>query len=252
MSWIWIGRPLVNSTFCRTKTASGEPLKLVSKLQCNITINNVTKEGKFFVAATNVNLNILGIDLFNLWNQPITSFFNHINTSKTQGIAELQDWFPNVFTHRMGLCNKTPVQLMLKENPKPMFRPERPVAYSRRKRTKSVEKLWDHKEGRFFGLSGTHCRSAKTEWNCLDLCGIFDRSKCGTSGRSQPTASHQQHTSRPISVYPVSSGIKAAPGAFQQLMDAMLAGLVCATGYLDDILVGGRTEEEHQQGTGIA
>ncbi|XP_058444432.1 uncharacterized protein K02A2.6-like [Malaya genurostris] len=44
----------------------------------------------------------------------------------------------------------------------------------------------------------------------------------------------------------LSPGIKAAPGAFQQLMHSMLAGLKRTTGYLDDILVGGSTEEEHQ------
>ncbi|XP_055527930.1 uncharacterized protein K02A2.6-like [Wyeomyia smithii] len=42
-------------------------------------------------------------------------------------------------------------------------------------------------------------------------------------------------------------GVKCAPGAFQQIMDAMLSGLPCTSPYLDDILVGGRTVEEHNQ-----
>ncbi|XP_062541369.1 uncharacterized protein K02A2.6-like [Armigeres subalbatus] len=45
----------------------------------------------------------------------------------------------------------------------------------------------------------------------------------------------------------LSPGIKSAPGAFQQVVDAMLAGLEFTSGYLDDVLVGGRTEEEHKQ-----
>ncbi|XP_058840134.1 uncharacterized protein K02A2.6-like [Topomyia yanbarensis] len=122
-SWIRIGRPLVKPAFCRAKTASGEPLKLVSELQCNITLNDVTREG------------IDMMDLFNLWNQPTTSFCNHIGTPKPQGIAELQDRFANVFTHQMGQCNKTPVQLVLKGNPKPMFHPKRPVAEDNKKRS---------------------------------------------------------------------------------------------------------------------
>ncbi|XP_058828583.1 uncharacterized protein K02A2.6-like [Topomyia yanbarensis] len=40
-------------------------------------------------------------------------------------------------------------------------------------------------------------------------------------------------------------GVKVAPGAFQQLVDTMLAGLKGTSGYLDDVIVGGETQEEH-------
>ncbi|XP_040172539.1 uncharacterized protein K02A2.6-like [Anopheles arabiensis] len=40
-------------------------------------------------------------------------------------------------------------------------------------------------------------------------------------------------------------GIKVAPGAFQQLMDQMLAGMERVTSYMDDVIVGGRTQREH-------
>ncbi|XP_058811223.1 uncharacterized protein K02A2.6-like [Topomyia yanbarensis] len=40
-------------------------------------------------------------------------------------------------------------------------------------------------------------------------------------------------------------GVKIAPGAFQQLIDTMLAGLKGTCGYLDDVVVGGETEKEH-------
>nr|XP_049466987.1 uncharacterized protein K02A2.6-like [Anopheles coluzzii] len=40
-------------------------------------------------------------------------------------------------------------------------------------------------------------------------------------------------------------GIKVAPAAFQQLKDTMLAGLKGVSGYLDDIIVGGSSEHEH-------
>lgn len=127
-SWIRIGRPLVKPATCRARTASGGSLKLVSELHCNVTLNDVTKGGKFFVAAPGVNLDILGIDmieLFGLWNQPITAFCNKITTPKTQGKAELQASLPDVFIDKLGLCNKTPVQPVLKSTSKPVFRPER-------------------------------------------------------------------------------------------------------------------------------
>ncbi|XP_055622017.1 uncharacterized protein K02A2.6-like [Toxorhynchites rutilus septentrionalis] len=41
--------------------------------------------------------------------------------------------------------------------------------------------------------------------------------------------------------------IKAAPGAFQQLIDTMLAGLPNCAGYLDDVIVGGKNTEEHHR-----
>nr|XP_049461004.1 uncharacterized protein K02A2.6-like [Anopheles coluzzii] len=40
-------------------------------------------------------------------------------------------------------------------------------------------------------------------------------------------------------------GIKVAPGAFQQIMDKMLAGVNGVSAYMDDVIVGGKTQEEH-------
>lgn len=45
----------------------------------------------------------------------------------------------------------------------------------------------------------------------------------------------------------LSPGVKSAPGAFQQIMDTMLSGLPHVAPYLDDILVGGATYEEHKR-----
>uniref|UniRef100_A0A5S6QM53 RNA-directed DNA polymerase n=1 Tax=Trichuris muris TaxID=70415 RepID=A0A5S6QM53_TRIMR len=42
-------------------------------------------------------------------------------------------------------------------------------------------------------------------------------------------------------------GVKSAPGIFQQIMDTMIAGLHGVVAYLDDVIVVGRTEEDHQR-----
>ncbi|XP_055842359.1 uncharacterized protein K02A2.6-like [Episyrphus balteatus] len=42
-------------------------------------------------------------------------------------------------------------------------------------------------------------------------------------------------------------GVKSAPGAFQQLMDTLLAGLKGVAAYLDDIIISGSSWEEHLQ-----
>ncbi|XP_062711752.1 uncharacterized protein K02A2.6-like [Aedes albopictus] len=42
-------------------------------------------------------------------------------------------------------------------------------------------------------------------------------------------------------------GIKSAPGAFQRIIDSMVAGIPGVKPYLDDIMIAGRTKEEHDQ-----
>ncbi|PIO62365.1 hypothetical protein TELCIR_16080 [Teladorsagia circumcincta] len=43
------------------------------------------------------------------------------------------------------------------------------------------------------------------------------------------------------------SGVKSAPAIFQQIMDTLLAGLQGVVAYLDDVIVVGRTAEEHEK-----
>lgn len=42
-------------------------------------------------------------------------------------------------------------------------------------------------------------------------------------------------------------GVKAAPGAFQQLVDTMLTGLKRTAGYIDDVIIGGTDEADHER-----
>ncbi|XP_055584888.1 uncharacterized protein K02A2.6-like [Uranotaenia lowii] len=45
----------------------------------------------------------------------------------------------------------------------------------------------------------------------------------------------------------LSPGVKSAPGAFQKIIDTIIANLELCCGYLDDLIVGGRTVEEHNR-----
>ncbi|XP_055622692.1 uncharacterized protein K02A2.6-like [Toxorhynchites rutilus septentrionalis] len=45
-------------------------------------------------------------------------------------------------------------------------------------------------------------------------------------------------------------GIKSAPGAFQRIIDSMVAGIPGVKPYLDDIMIAGRTKEEHDRSSG--
>ncbi|XP_065075471.1 uncharacterized protein K02A2.6-like [Ochlerotatus camptorhynchus] len=42
-------------------------------------------------------------------------------------------------------------------------------------------------------------------------------------------------------------GVKSAPGAFQRIIDSMVAGIPGVKPYLDDILIAGRTKQEHDR-----
>ncbi|XP_055634237.1 uncharacterized protein K02A2.6-like [Toxorhynchites rutilus septentrionalis] len=289
-SWIKLGRPHTKPTVCTARTASGEPLDLVAEMWCNISLNGVTKGGKCFVAAPNVSLDILGIDwmdLFGLWNQPITSFCNQVSAQPNQSLATLQAQFPEGFTNEMGLCKKAPVKLVLKGDPKPVFKPKRPVAYCMEGVVEDeicrLENLGILKKVDFAEWAapivvvrkpnGTVriCADFSTGLNTVlepnqyplplpeDIfakmsgCRVFSHIDLSDAylqvevdPESQPLLTINTHKGL-FQFTRLSPGIKSAPGAFQQLMDTMLAGLPCTVGYLDDIVVGGRTEEEHRR-----
>ncbi|XP_055622009.1 uncharacterized protein K02A2.6-like [Toxorhynchites rutilus septentrionalis] len=247
-SWVKLGRP---------------------KLQCSITLNNITREGKGYVSAPNAHLDILGIDMmdqFGLWNQPITAFCNQVTSQQTQD---------------------TPVKLVLKDDPKPVFRPKRPVAYSMESVVEEelhrLESLDIIKKVDFSDWAapivvvrkpnGTVriCADYSTglnaalEPNCYPLplpediftkmanCRYFSHIDLSDAylqvqvdEASQPLLTINTHKGL-YQFTRLSPGVKSAPGAFQQIMDTMLAGLECTSGYMDDILVGGRTLEEYRR-----
>ncbi|XP_053691514.1 uncharacterized protein K02A2.6-like [Sabethes cyaneus] len=257
-SWVKLGRPRTQPALCRAKTASGEPRDIVSELQCSITLNNITREG--------IDL----MDQFGLWNQPITAFCNQVAIQQTQDVSDLRARFPDVFTTKMCLCNKTPIQLVLKDNFKPVLRPKRPVAYSMQSVVEEelhrLESLGIIKKVDFSNWAapivvlrkpnGTVriCADYSTglnaalEPNCYPLplpediftkmanCRYFSHIdlsdaylQAQVDEASQPLLTINTH--KGLYQYSrLSPGIKSAPGAFQQIMDAMLAGLECTAG----------------------
>ncbi|XP_065090781.1 uncharacterized protein K02A2.6-like [Ochlerotatus camptorhynchus] len=254
-SWARIGRPKVKPAICSAKTASGEPLELVAELECNINLNGIIREG------------IDWMDLFGLWDHPIASYCNQVTTQANQRVATLQAQFPEVFSSEIGLCNKTPVKLVLKGNPKPVFRPKRPVAYSMehvveveifrlqnlgipmkvdfsdwaapivavRKPNGTVRICADFSTGLNSVLEPNQYPLPLPEdifakmANCR-ICSHIDLSdaylQVEVDQASQPLLTINTHKGL-FQVTRLSPGIKSAPGAFQQLMDTMLAGLNC-------------------------
>ncbi|XP_062558020.1 uncharacterized protein K02A2.6-like [Armigeres subalbatus] len=202
-------------------------------------------------------------------------------------VAELKAKFPNVFTDRLGLCTKMQVHLTLHDDARPVFKPKRPVSYSMeavvedelnrlqdkgiitpityaewaapivvvRKPDRTVRICADFSTGLNRALEANNYPLPLPEdiFNRMANCTVFshiDLSDAYLQVQVDEESRKLININTHKGLYQfnrLSPGIKSAPGSFQQIMDAMLAGLTCTCPYLDDVLVGGRTEEEHRQ-----
>ncbi|XP_055613944.1 uncharacterized protein K02A2.6-like [Uranotaenia lowii] len=73
--WEKIGKPFTTSAREKAFTASGAPLHLLFKFDCDVNVNGQQRRGTFYVV--DQSLNVLGIDLvdaFGLWSVPFSSF----------------------------------------------------------------------------------------------------------------------------------------------------------------------------------
>ncbi|XP_055543309.1 uncharacterized protein K02A2.6-like [Wyeomyia smithii] len=227
------------------------------------------------------------IELFGLWDVPINSFCNKVSSQQARTDESLQAQFPKVFSDEMGLCSKTKVRLTLKGDPKPVYRAKRPVAYSvqgavedelQRLQNLGILQLVDHSDwaapivvvrkpngrvricadfstGLNDVLESNQCPLPLPEdiFTKMAGCKVFSHIDLSDAylqvevdPRDQPLLTVNTH--RGLFRYTrLTPGIKSAPGAFQQIMDAVVSGIRRACGYLDDVLVGGRTKEEHDK-----
>ncbi|XP_055590876.1 uncharacterized protein K02A2.6-like [Uranotaenia lowii] len=266
-TWAKIGKPTTSPALVRASTASGQPLKLQAECTCDIEVNGVRRSAKFFIVKQ--PLHLLGIDLinlFDLWSIPMNQFCNQLTSSRDLGNA-IKAAFPEVFSDVPGLCTKAKIKLTLRDGQSAVFRPKRPVAYAM---YSTVDKELDRLEHaniitpveysawaapivvvrkasgaiRICGDYSTGLNNALEANHKLDLSDAFLQVEVDESPRELLTI----NTHRGLYRYNrLSPRVKAAPGAFQQLVDTMLADLRNTLGYLDDVLIGGADEEEHNR-----
>ncbi|XP_055623649.1 uncharacterized protein K02A2.6-like [Toxorhynchites rutilus septentrionalis] len=284
-TWRQIGMPTTGPATVQAATASGKPLKLEFECLCEVVIKGERRHGRFFVVKQKLNLLGLDlIDTFNLGSLPMDQFCNQINIYPTS-ISALQAAFPTVFSDDPGLCSKVKVKFTLKEGKSPVFRPKRPVAYAMcntvdteldrleraniitpvdfsewaapivvvRKASGAIRICGDYSTGLNDALQphqyplplpqDIFARLANCNvYSQIDLSDAFLQVEVDESCRELLTINTHRGLYRYNRLPP---GVKAAPGAFQQLVDTMLAGLSCTSGYLDDVLVGGVDEADH-------
>lgn len=284
-TWEKIGKPPKLPATERAATASGDPLQLLFKFESAITINGEQRQAQFYVVDKSLHLaGIDLLDIFGLWSVPISTYCNNI-TSPTTTIDSLKAEFPAVFRNELGLCSKTKIKLELQPGAVPVFRPKRPVAYAMynavdeeldrleraniispvdfsnwaapivvvRKANGNIRICGDYSTGLNDALQPHRYPLPLPEdifaklANCtvfsqIDLSEAFLQVEVDEGSRDLLTINTHRGLYRYNRLPP---GVKTAPGAFQQLMDTMLAGLPCTSGYLDDVVVGGKDAAEH-------
>ncbi|XP_062700183.1 uncharacterized protein K02A2.6-like [Aedes albopictus] len=285
--WKQLGQPTVVPATQIAKSASGEQLDLEHEFACEVSFNGLAQQGRIFVSKRSLNLlGIDFIDKFNLWSLPMDNFCNQVSGVPVDA-SSLQKAYPKLFSNTLGLCNKAKIKLALKESCRPIYRPRRPVSYAMlptvdqeldrlerlniispvdysewaapivvvRKANGSIRICGDYSTGLnerlqphqyplplpqdiYSKLAGC------TVFSTIDLSDAFLQMEVDESSRSMLTI----NTHRGLYQYNrLPPGVKAAPGAFQQMIDTMLAGLPGTSGYLDDVIVGGKNAEEHQR-----
>ena len=101
-----------------------------------MTFGDKTHKSKIYVVPGR-NTSLFGVDwivLFNLWERPVNSFCNKLNTEKSTKMEsfldDLKAEFPRVFSEGLGHCVKTEVKFGVKKDATPVFEPKRNVPFS--------------------------------------------------------------------------------------------------------------------------
>ncbi|XP_035918223.1 uncharacterized protein K02A2.6 [Anopheles stephensi] len=282
-TWKQLGMPTLSSAKVHAKTASGTRLQLDGEFKSHVTIHGRTEVATIRVVPS--DLHLLGadiIDLFQLGQMPLDVLCSKVECES----ATWENRFPAVF-NGTGLCTKANIKLHLKPNVRPTFCPKRPVAYAMQatveKELNRLEQLKvitpvDYSEWaapivvvrksngsiRICGDYSTGLNSALRSheyplplpddifsklaqsryFSKIDLSDAFLQVEIDAKYRPLLTI----NTHRGLYHYNrLPPGIKIAPAAFQQLIDTMLAGLKGTSGYMDDVIVGGKTEREHDE-----
>ncbi|XP_055604664.1 uncharacterized protein K02A2.6-like [Uranotaenia lowii] len=286
-TWCKIGKPGLCSSTVVAKTATGKPLDICGEFECTLMINGKTLPGLLRVTSENLHLLGTDIiEVFGLWSVPLDTVCGQV-TSSISTVEGLKSEFPSVFTEQLGLCKKVQVKLELKAGKSPVFRPKRPVAYAVheavndeldrlerekiitpvdfsdwaapivvvRKANGSIRICGDYSTGLNDSLqphqyplplpqdifaSLANC----TVFSQIDLSDAFLQVEVEDGSKSLLTINTHRGLYRYNRLTP---GVKAAPGAFQQIVDQMLTGLVHTSGYLDDVVVGGINDEDHRK-----
>ncbi|PIO72744.1 integrase core domain protein [Teladorsagia circumcincta] len=214
-----------------------------------------------------------------------TIVVDHLPAYRDAIIAKFKKKFASVFTSGLGRCTTTKATLMLKPDAVPIFKKKRPVPYANiAALDKEIDRLLaeDVLSPVTYSKWAAPIVVVKKANGTIRLCAdystglndalmlhqhplptpddVFTKLNGGTvftqidfadaylqvevDDASKELLTINTHRGL-FSFNRLPFGVKSAPGIFQQIMDSMIAGLDGCAAYLDDVIVTGRTTEEH-------
>lgn len=226
------------------------------------------------------------IELFELWSKPLSAICRKVQATQSP-IQNYKEAFPNVFKDTLGHCKKTKVKLYLKQDARPVYKPKRPVPFTSitkvdteldrleqaeiitpvdfspwaapivtvKKPNGKVRICADYSTGLNAALEAnnyplpvpddifTKLNGCKF-FSIIDLSDAYLQVEVDDDSKQLLTINTHRGLYRFNRLAP---GVKSAPGAFQQLMNGMIADLEGVESFLDDIIVFSKTEVEHHQ-----
>lgn len=287
MIWSRIGQPTIFPTKHVAKNASKDVLRLMGEIECEMDVCGIKKSGKCYVGAVDVLnvFGIDWIEQFNLWDVPFSSVCNKIRSECA--VEHLKSQYADVFTDRLGLCIKTKVTLYKKPDAKPVFRPKRPVSFAalpiidqelQRLESLNIISPVDfsecaapivvvHKANGLVRICADYSTglNAALETNNFPLPlpdeifakmangKIFSHIDLSDAYLQVPVDEESSklltiNTHRGLFRFNrLAPGVKSAPGDFQRIMSAMVDDLPGSAAYMDDIIISGQNEAEHEK-----
>ncbi|XP_062713135.1 uncharacterized protein K02A2.6-like [Aedes albopictus] len=271
-TWKMIGAPPSSPTSVEASTASGEPLELIGEFTCPITVGDTTLATVCYITSV-ADLNVIGLDwmdAFDLWSKPLAAYCKQVNSSNFSLSSDQHflTQYPEVFQDSLAHCTKTKISLTLKQHAQPVFRPKRPVPFHAIQKVDEDLDLLESiiitpvdfsdwaapivvvkKPGGKVRVCADYSTglNAALESNNYPLPTpeeIFSKVEVDDESKKLLTINTHRGLFRFNRLAP---GVKSAPGAFQQLMAKMVAGLRGVEVFLDDILVHSKTLEEHNR-----